>query len=472
MTPQPEPSRSRARLYYPSAALLLMTAAFLLTKTGRDALYFEGDGLFDLPWAYLGIAFLSLPVSTSVLAGMRSIGPRKTRIISSLAMAAFQVVFYFIAEPGGGWLMTFTFVLIPVVYGVLLAQMWLFGAELLDRDSESQRTSDYATLGAASMSGAALGGLTAKLLAPYVDPQFLVLLSSGLIVASVCVAVRGHQRFAPSQDAVKKAAPQAADGLMPSVVKVFGAVKHRYVRILLFVAMMTALVGMLIEFQFYVVASVSEEGLRDTSDFFANWYLVLTGGALLIQVLVMPALQRRVGVQGSLMVLPMALLAGAAALAVSASAVGRAALRVAEGGLKSSIHRSNWEQAYLPLDPSQRSIAKVLVDGMGAHIAEGIGAVLLLIWLGTGGGLRDLSDLNTAWVTYAILGGVVVWMMSTYVLSCQLAPGRCLEIRKGKLDPDIPVEGCCRVTAALGEDYVSKPKGPREERPAAVGADA
>ena len=45
-------SRSR----HVAVAIFAMTAAFFLTKTGRDALFFQKRGLFDLPIAYMGMA--------------------------------------------------------------------------------------------------------------------------------------------------------------------------------------------------------------------------------------------------------------------------------------------------------------------------------------------------------------------------------------------------------------------------------
>ena len=44
-----------------------MTFSFICVKTGRDALYFRLDGIYDLPKAYLGIALLSLPVAAAML---------------------------------------------------------------------------------------------------------------------------------------------------------------------------------------------------------------------------------------------------------------------------------------------------------------------------------------------------------------------------------------------------------------------
>src|SRR6185436_1032643 len=67
-------------------AVGLMTAAFVLAKTGRDALFFMGSGLRDLPKAYMVIAILALPMATAALGLMRILGPRRARIVAPLLM--------------------------------------------------------------------------------------------------------------------------------------------------------------------------------------------------------------------------------------------------------------------------------------------------------------------------------------------------------------------------------------------------
>ncbi len=104
---------------------------------------------------------------------------------------------------------------------------------------------------------------------------------------------------------------------------------------------------MLIEFQFYWAASASGAGEREQSRYFANLYLLLNAAALTVQLVVMPRVQRSLGIVGSLMVMPAMLLGGAVLVSLSAGLAARGALRVTEGGLKASIHRANWEQAFL-----------------------------------------------------------------------------------------------------------------------------
>ena len=72
-----------------AVVLFLLSSAFILTKTGRDALYFQEGGLFDLPKAYLGIAALALPAALAMLTLMRTLGPRRARVGAGISTAKY-----------------------------------------------------------------------------------------------------------------------------------------------------------------------------------------------------------------------------------------------------------------------------------------------------------------------------------------------------------------------------------------------
>jgi len=86
-------------------------------------------------------------------------------------------------------------------------------------------------------------------------------------------------------------------------------------------------------------------------------------------------------------------------------------LKTTESGLKSSIHRSSWEQIYLPLDRHSRDVVKLLVDGMFARLAEGSGAVALYVWGIRGDPQAHGPDL--VWISVAIVGVLMIWLLLT-----------------------------------------------------------
>ena len=171
----------------------------------------------------------------------------------------------------------------------------------------------------------------------------------------------------------------------------------------------------------------------------------------------MPALQRRVGVNGSLMLLPLSLFGGALFLAASTSAIAREGLRVAEGGLKSSIHRSNWEQAFLPIRRPRRLVVKVLVDGLGTRMAEGLASTMLLVWLNVLVDQHSPDTLNLAWVPYLIAGATLGWIFLTVGLRRNVRSDMGDESAYLPPTPDLPPADCCAVTKALAEQ-IRQPK--------------
>jgi len=170
----------------------------------------------------------------------------------------------------------------------------------------------------------------------------------------------------------------------------------------------------------------------------------------------MPRLQRSIGVAGSLLVMPAALLGGAVLAAFSAGLVVRGALRVTEGGLKASIHRASWEQAFLPAG-ADRDVAKLVVDGMGAHLGEGLIAVLLYLWIGGLLGAQPAGEGAGAWLGWLLVPSVGLFLVTTALLAPALRhevgptpdDGGASSGSPGDVAASLPPGGCV-VTAILG----------------------
>ncbi|MCC6538178.1 MAG: hypothetical protein IT162_11535 [Bryobacterales bacterium] len=410
------------RTFFPSLSLFLLTAAFIVTKTGRDALYFAGAGdIRRLPEVYLAIAILSVPVSQGALALMRVAGPRRARLLGLAAMAALQVLFYVTAQPGSGWGMTLVFVLIPLLYGVLLSMAWLLGADLLDLAPRHVLGRLYATMGASSLAGGMMGGAAASALAAWMqNPASYLLAGSALLIASLAANAAAYRMFpvALMRRQNDLPVPSTEGGAVPPSAAMLPLLRDSYVAMLAAIALAGSVVGVLIEYQFYAAAASVAGG---APRLFARFYLWLNGAAFVLQVLVTPVLQQRIGVHRSLLVLPGALVGLAAAAVLTGSAATRTVLRVAEGGLKSSVHRSGWEQTYLPVDRARRAAAKLLVDGMAARTGECVAAVALLA-------------MPAGLLLPGLLAAAAGWLVLTLLIQRHAAVGEL-----GELRPDLPI---------------------------------
>jgi pantothenate kinase len=67
-----EAPQNRLRTLLLAITLGITTLAFIVAKTGRDALFFQGSGgLLRLPLVYINIAGASLPLALIFVKGMK-----------------------------------------------------------------------------------------------------------------------------------------------------------------------------------------------------------------------------------------------------------------------------------------------------------------------------------------------------------------------------------------------------------------
>jgi len=396
-------------------ALGLTTLAFIIAKTGRDALFFQGSGgLLQLPLIYINIAGAALPLALLFVKAMKIWGARSARVGILLFSATVLAGAAPFLKPGESTLLLAVFMFIPAIFGIIFASLWLLASDIFENVEKHEAARAFSKIGAATLAGGMLGGLIAKGLAPYLDAKWMIF-SGAVMIAGVAVLVRQiHQRF-PTNIVTNKGDEQKNK---------FGflvGLSNRYARTLLFIAMTGALAGLLIDFQFYAAATSANMGSQGNANFFANFYILLNFSSLLLQLFATPTIQDKVGLRGGLMVLPFALIGGATFATAAATALSLSVLRVTEGGLRSSVHRSIWEQAFIPVEPTQRSSVKIAVDGIAARIAEAFGALAILIWLKRAAPEGKIPmPLDTSWMTWVLLITVAVWLLITQTLRAQV----------------------------------------------------
>ncbi|HWP57037.1 MAG TPA: hypothetical protein VNL14_04000 [Candidatus Acidoferrales bacterium] len=408
-----ETSTAGARALLPALIVGSLTVAFVLAKTGRDALFFQGRGLLQLPAAYINIGLGSLPLALIFVKAMKVWGARPARIGVTLLAAVGMAAFVPFLEPGADTVLLAFFIFVPAIFGIVFASGWLLASDIFENTPKNKAARAFSRIGASSLAGGMIGGILAKALSPYLDPKWLVLLAAGIAAGAAGIIGHTHARF-PSNWAGK-------DKPGFRRVSLAATFSTNYARSLLVISLLGAFAGLLIDFQFYAAAASARMGARGSANFFANFYILLNLGSLLLQLYATPWIQDRIGLRGGLMVLPLALIGGATFVTAAATALSRSVLRVTEGGLRSSVHRSIWEQAFIPVDAPERSFVKLVVDGIGARFGEIIAAGAVLIWLSNvaPGGVLPMA-LDVGWMAWLTLAVVVVWLLVTQRLRVQV----------------------------------------------------
>jgi hypothetical protein len=441
------PPNDRLLIVLPSVSLGIATAAFIVAKTGRDALFFQGaGGLLQLPLVYINIAAASLPLALLFVKAMKIWGARRARVGVLVLASVVMIAGAPALRPGVNVPLLAMFMFIPAVFALVFASFWLLAADLFENADKRSAARAFSRMGAATLGGGIAGGGVAKGLAPLLDPNWLILLA-GLLTGGLTFLIGGiHRRF-PS-NLTGNTAPNRV------TTRLFAPLESKYVRSLVFIAMTGALAGLFIDFQFYAAAASANMGMAGNTAFFANFYILMNFCSLVLQLFATPWIQDRLGLRGGLMILPLALIGGATFVTAAATALSRAVLRVTEGGLRSSIHRSLWEQAFIPLASGERSTVKVAVDGVAARVAEALGATVLLVWLGYAAQDGSLPmPLDTGWITWVILAAVAAWLYVTHKLRTEVRQG-VAEVNVAAALSDIDCERFpeqCPCTTELGK---------------------
>ena len=421
-------NEERLRIILPALIVGLLTLAFILAKTGRDALFFQGRGLLQLPVAYVNIGLGSLPLALIFVKVMKVWGARPARVGIMVLAATVMMAFVPFLEPGADTLLLAFFIFVPATFAIVFASSWLLAGDMFENTPKGEAARAFSKVGASSLAGGMLGGLLSKALASHLDPKWLVFLGALIVFAVIGLVIHTHRLFPTNLEGKKG---QGFKRLGFSAVYA-----QQYARSLLLISLTGALAGLLIDFQFYAAATSAGMGSRGNANFFANFYILLNFGSLLLQLFATPKIQDRIGVRGGLMILPVALIGGATFVTAAATALSRSVLRVTEGGVRSSIHRSIWEQAFVPVDSGERSFVKLVVDGIGARVGEIIGAGAVLLWLSrvAPDGMIPMP-LNLSWIAWLTLIAVVLWLFLTQNLRVQVkqearlgAPARAPEL--------------------------------------------
>src|SRR3990167_7916898 len=155
-----EKENFRLQTLLPALSLGLLTAAFIIAKTGRDALFFQGSGgLLQLPLVYINIGGASLPLALIFVKAMKVWGARPARVGILLLAATMLGAAAPFLKPGDSMLLLAIFMFIPAIFGLLFASLWLLASDIFEKSEKSEAVRAFSKIGAGTLAGGMLGGL-------------------------------------------------------------------------------------------------------------------------------------------------------------------------------------------------------------------------------------------------------------------------------------------------------------------------
>ena len=285
------------------------------------------------------------------------------------------------------------------IFAVLVpSQVWSLAGLVFDT-RQAKRL--FSLIGSGGIVGAALGGRFASVLGSMFGPQNLLLATLGFLLLCAALVFRLTSCTASRERVMQK----GATGTKASIRESFRLVRsRRYLRLMAGVLLLSTVVSTLIKYQFKATAKAHYLGDEtELIAFFGDFNGYIAVISFLFHVLLSGRLLRWVGLGMTLLILPLSVGVGAAALLFSGSLGAAIFARGTDLGFRHSVDRASIELLYVPISTAVRAQVKSFLDMVVSRSADGLASGILLLMLT---GLHfELGQIS--WVS---LGVIAVWL--------------------------------------------------------------
>ena len=387
-----------ARLSLMAVYLLLVITCYTITKAVRDSLFVIEIGPAQLPYLYMLTGATMAVISAIYPRALRRIGLYSfVQLTSLISVASLLFFWWLVAFPGRA-----SFYLLYVwvsLFGVITAsQAWSIASHVFDA-REARRA--YAWIGLGGVVGGIVGGSLTRIVAPWLGTEILLPICAGLM--GITVVILHKLRYREDSQPEKKSKTES-DDTAESGGGVFAKIKASpYLSMMVALLLAGVLVEAFIDYEFKVVARQAFDSKDRLTSFFGT--IASYGGmlALLVQTLVTGRLLKRFGVGAAILLLPTALLTGFLIVAARPALWTVSILKLIDGSLSYSVHRSGMELLYIPIPAKLRASVKALIDLLVDRVGRAAGGLLLLL-LTTG------LSLSVPTLSLVAAAGLVVWL--------------------------------------------------------------
>ncbi|RYZ07710.1 MAG: hypothetical protein EOO73_10260 [Myxococcales bacterium] len=351
--------------------LLLTISAHTVLETARDALFLTKLAPRNLAFVYVATAVFTIALTPLSVRLTRAAGS-KNALVVSLLVSAFSAAYFRIRPPGAASVFSL-YVFGALSATVLVGQFWQLAGTLFTA-AQSRRL--FGPLASGGVLGGVGGGAVAALLLHVVPVHGLLGVASLLYFASALVATQLNL-----EDTVA-ASPGGRLGSSPTASRAplgpqLSTVRHDpfLIRLALIAALSIAL-SVVVDYLYKAKVSrtVAPE---DLGEFFARYQLVLSLGALVLQLAITGPVVQRVGVVGLALTGPLLLSAGATLTALLGAPFWIVVLlKGTDTSLRNSLGRVAGELLWAPVE--QQARARGFVDLVVTRVAQAVAGGVLL----------------------------------------------------------------------------------------------
>ena len=368
----------------------LIIAALYHLKPASRSIFISTLGSDYLPYVWIATA-LTLALIIGIYHKLVARFSRINVVLGSCALViTFLLGFYpLLAVSSFGEAFAF-YIFVDVLSVILVEQFWSL-TNTVYSTADGKRW--YGLIGTGGLLGGVAGGsLSSALITRWqLDTTELLLIAAGIIALLMLLTLlMGRLGLYREHPGVRDNGP-AAQGHWRAILR------HRYLVLIAAILLLAQIVEPLVEYQFMKVLEASVENREARTAYLGDFFSLLSGVAIAVNLLITPLVHRWMGALGGLFAQPLTVMVGSFWYMSQATLQAGAFLKIADRGLSYSINRASKELLYVPIEPLLIFQAKAWIDMFGYRLFKVLGSLLIL--------------LLTQWLPWTLTAGQLSWLV-------------------------------------------------------------
>ncbi|MFC1717812.1 Npt1/Npt2 family nucleotide transporter [Candidatus Poribacteria bacterium] len=352
----------------------LIFGAHTIVKTVQKALFLNQAGADKLPYVYIGIALVAGGVMQVYRGFAKSTRRNRSIVWINLFFVSNMMVFWWLfGQYEQPWLSYVLYIWAGVFSAISIAQFWLIVSDVF---SIRQAKRLLGIILSGGTLGAILAGGAARWLADITSPQNLFLVTIAQLVG--CSIIAGQIRFqgTAATDSSRTLSSNQDVGNAFTLIR-----KSKHLMLLAMVVGITVLATTIVDFQFSKIAAETYETVSDLTGFFGSYYAYISAITILFQLLITGGLLKRFGVGIAILIMPVGLALGSAAIMFQPVLWAAILLKTCDDIFSPSINKWSMEILYIPIATAIKSRTKTFIDVVVERTSKGIGGLVLLFFI-------------------------------------------------------------------------------------------
>jgi len=405
--------------------LLLVTYYFL--KPARDSLLLVELGVKQLPFVFILIALVVVPVTTLYFRASRSLKLNRLINATVLVLIVNLILLRWLLQFSQPWIFYVFYVWVSIFGALSTSQFWLYANVIFDA-TQAKRLFVFFGLGA--IIGAFTGGEVTRLLIRVynVPTENLLFFCMGFL--AVCmVLISSVWAIKQRRDTEPVRLPRAKAREAGSYADTFRMIKSsRHLMLIVGVIAMTMATASFVDFQFKTVAVNAFPTKQELTSFFGGFYGRLSLISFLFQFLISYRLLRWLGVGGVIFFLPLGLFGGSLAMLFFPGLLAGVLIRGTDGVFRYSIDKTARELLFLPVPLEVKKRTKIFIDMFVDRWFRGFAGLALLLFV-------SVLDFSVRQLSIVVMFMLAIWFFLAFLVRKEYVNAFRKALMRREIDP-------------------------------------